>query len=216
MIDQVRNSEDAEPCKRILAVMSIVYRPITFDELASLVELPDDLSKDFEALLEIIAICGSFLTVREDTIIFVHRSAKEFLIGGARNEIFPGGIEAGHYAIFSRSVQAMFKTLRRDIFQIRCPGYPIEKVAKPSPNPLAATQYACVYWVDHLQDSGCDENDDLGLGGGYVDSFLQQKYLHWLEALSLLGSISEGIAALLKLDGLLQVSCYFSKKYLRV
>ncbi|CAG8325355.1 unnamed protein product [Penicillium salamii] len=72
MIDQVRNSEDAESCKRILAVMSIVYRPVAFDELASLVELPDDLAGDSEALLDIIAICGSFLTVREDTIIFVH------------------------------------------------------------------------------------------------------------------------------------------------
>jgi hypothetical protein len=52
--------------------MSIVYRPIAFNELASLVELPDYLSDDSEALLEIIAICGSFLTVREDTIIFVY------------------------------------------------------------------------------------------------------------------------------------------------
>ena len=33
------NSEDAEPCKRILAVMSIVYRPIAFGGLESLVEL---------------------------------------------------------------------------------------------------------------------------------------------------------------------------------
>ena len=72
MIDQVRNSEDAEPCKRILAVISIVYRPIAFGELASLIELPNNLSGDSEALSEIIAICGSFLTVREDAIIFVY------------------------------------------------------------------------------------------------------------------------------------------------
>ncbi|OQE07888.1 hypothetical protein PENFLA_c154G04290 [Penicillium flavigenum] len=90
MIDQVRNSEDAESCKRILAIMSIVYRPIAFDELVSLVELPDDLSSDSEALSEIIAICGSFLTVREDTIIFVHQSAKEFLLRETRTGVFPG------------------------------------------------------------------------------------------------------------------------------
>ncbi|KAI2764691.1 hypothetical protein DTO012A8_9515 [Penicillium roqueforti] len=90
MIDQVHNSEDAESCKRILAVMSIVYRPIAFDELVSLVELPDDLSSDSEALSEIIAICGSFLTVREDTIVFVHQSAKEFLLRESQNGVFPG------------------------------------------------------------------------------------------------------------------------------
>jgi hypothetical protein len=72
MIDQVRNSEDAEACKRILAVMSILYQPIAFSELASLVDLPNDLSDDPEALSEVIAVYGSFLTMREDTIIFVY------------------------------------------------------------------------------------------------------------------------------------------------
>ncbi|KAJ5640336.1 uncharacterized protein N7484_008198 [Penicillium longicatenatum] len=140
MIDQVRNSDDAETCKRILAVMSIVYRPIAFDELASLIDLPDDLSDDSEALSEVIGVCGSFLTVREDTIIFVHQSAKEFLLKERQNVVFPRGIEAEHHTVFSRSLQAMSKTLRRDIFQLRLPGFPIEKVKSPSPNPLAAAE----------------------------------------------------------------------------
>ncbi|CAG7947089.1 unnamed protein product [Penicillium salamii] len=207
MIDQVHSSEDAESCKRILAVMSIVYRPIAFDELASLVELPDDLAGDSEALSDIIAICGSFLTVREDTIIFVHQSAKEFLLRETQTGVFPGGIEAGHQKVFSRSLEAMFKTLRRDIFQIKLPGFPVEKVIPPSPNPLAAAQYACVYWVDHLHHSGCDKKRNLDIDErGCVGDFLQKKYLHWLEALSILGSISQGIAAMLKLEGLVQVS----------
>lgn len=104
MIDQARTSEDAEVCKRILAVMSIVYRPISLDELTALVEIPDDLSDDDEVLLEIIAICGSFLTLREDVIVFLHQSAKEFLLKKARLEEFPGGKKAEHLAIFSRLV----------------------------------------------------------------------------------------------------------------
>ncbi|KAL2695949.1 hypothetical protein AAEP93_003249 [Penicillium crustosum] len=94
MIDQVRNSEDAEACKQILAVMSIVYRPIAFDELASLIDLPDDLSNDSEALSEVIGVCGSFLTVREDTIIFVYQSAKEFLLRETQNGVFSGDTSA--------------------------------------------------------------------------------------------------------------------------
>ncbi|CAI7656153.1 unnamed protein product [Penicillium palitans] len=211
MIDQVHNSEDAEPCKRILAVMSIVYRPIAFDELASLIELPYDLSDDSEALSEIIAICGSFLTVREATIIFVHQSAKEFLLRETQNGVFPRGIGAEHHTIFSRSLQAMFKTLRRDIFQIKFPGFPIEKVITPSPNPLAAAQYACLYWVDHLHYSRCYEEKDLDSEErGSVGDFLQKKYLHWLEALSVLGNMSQGIAAILKLEGFLQN--YYNRK----
>ncbi|CAG8626505.1 unnamed protein product, partial [Penicillium salamii] len=205
MIDQVCNSEDAEPCKRILAVMSIVYRPIAFDELASLVDLPDDLSDDSEALSEVIGVCGSFLTVREDTIIFVHQSAKEFLLRETQNGIFPRGIDTEHHMIFSRSLQGMLKTLRRDIFQIKFPGFPIEKVIPPSPNPLAAAEYACVYWVDHLHHSRCQNRNNMSDDEiACVGDFLQTKYLHWLEALSVLGCLSQGIAAMLKLEGLVQ------------
>jgi hypothetical protein len=93
-----------------------VYRPIALDELASLVELPNSLSNDSEALSEIIAIYGSFLTMREDTIIFVYQSVKEFLLREMQNRGFPRGIEAEHHTIFSRSLQTISKTLRRDIF----------------------------------------------------------------------------------------------------
>ncbi|KAJ5531439.1 hypothetical protein N7527_004832 [Penicillium freii] len=205
MIGHVRNSEDSELCKRILAVLSIVYRPIALDELTSLIEMPEDLSEDYEALSEMIATCGSFLTLREDTIFFVHNSAKEFLLRKMQNEIFPEGKEAGHYAIFSRSLEVMFKTLRRNIFDIKFPGLPITEVIQPSPNPLATAQYACLYWIDHLRDGWCDRRDkSIFEQEGLVHNFLQQKYLYWLEALSLLGSLSQGIAAMLKLEGMFQ------------
>ncbi|KAI3070039.1 hypothetical protein CBS147339_7552 [Penicillium roqueforti] len=176
MIDQVRNSEDAELCKQILASMSIVYRPIAFQELASIIELPNDLLSDNEILSEIISTCGSFLTLRDDTIIFVHQSAKEYLLSEAQDEIFPRGKEAGHQAIFLRSFQVMFQTLRRDILQINFPGFTIDKVGQPSTNPLAHAQYACVYWIDHLQDGSYHESGDPSLDeGGLVDVFLRQK-----------------------------------------
>jgi hypothetical protein len=52
--------------------MLIVYRPILSRELTSSMEMPDDLFDDYETLLEIIALCGSFLTLRDDTIVFVY------------------------------------------------------------------------------------------------------------------------------------------------
>lgn len=207
MADQVRKSDDAELCKRILAVMSILYRPIAVTELASVIEISDDICGDYEALTEVIAICGSFLTLCKDTITFVHQSAREFLHREAQNELFPEGIGAEHRAVFSRSMQTMSKILRHDIFQIKIPGFPITEVIQPTPNPLVAAQYACVYWVDHLQDSVCEKSDSLSLDENEcLNAFLQQKYLHWLEALSILGRLSEGIAAMLKLESALQVS----------
>ena len=98
----------------------------------------------------------------------------------------------------------MSKTLRRNIYNLRYPGFPIDEVQTPDPDPLAAVAYACVYWVDHLCDSGktARRDDDLQ-DGGAVDNFLKEKYLHWLEALSLLRSMSEGVLAMKKLENLL-------------
>jgi hypothetical protein len=107
MIEQVRESEDAQLCKEILAVMSTVFRPITLTELTSFIELPDDDHDNHESLAEIVAICGSFLTLREDTVIFIHQSAKDFLLQEALNEISPRGIEAEHRAIFAQSLKVI-------------------------------------------------------------------------------------------------------------
>lgn len=207
MIDQVRTSEDTELCKRILAVMSIAYRPITLNELTALVELPNDLADDKEALLEIIVICGSFLTWREDVIVFVHQSAREFLLEKGRIEVFPENQEAEHLTVFLRSLQTMLKTLQHNILDIKLVGNSTEGLTHPRSNPLAAVKYACVYWVDHLLEGWCGENKYHSLdNGGCVDRFLRQKYLHWLECLSILGCVPEGIAAMLKLENLLRVS----------
>jgi hypothetical protein len=208
MMDQIWNSEDAELCKRILAVVSVVYRPVTLDELASFVDMPDGVSGDYETLSEIIGLCGSFLTLRERTISFVHQSAKDFLLKEASSAIFPSGIQDVHHVIFSRSLHVMSRTLRRDIYSLRALGYPIERVRKPEPDPLAASRYSCIYWIDHLcdWDSNSSANHKVDLqDGGAVDIFIKTKYLYWLESLSLCRSMSDGVISMAKLEALIQV-----------
>ena len=111
MMQQIYNSDIADLCTRILALMAIIYRPITLLELTSLVDALNDMAEDLDSLREIIGLCGSFLTVRGDTVYFVHQSAKDFLLINAVNEIFPFGLEEAHYTVFSRSLKAMSKTL---------------------------------------------------------------------------------------------------------
>ena len=200
--------DNADLFKRILASTATVYRPITLKELTSLVEMLEDMSDDPESLGEIIGLCGSFLTIREGTIYFVHQSAKDYLLTNAFDEIFPSGREEAHYVIFSRSLQVMSRTLRRDIYNLRALGYPIERVELPDPDPLAASRYSCIYWVDHLCDwnpnSYANHKVDLQ-DRGVVDVFVRKKYLYWLEALSLCRSMSEGVVSMAKLEALIQV-----------
>jgi NACHT domain/Heterokaryon incompatibility protein (HET) len=217
MIDQIWSSEDAELCNHILAIASSVYRPVTLDELVSFVDMPDGVSGDYEALSEIIQLCGSFLTLRGCSISFVHQSAKDFLLSEASHEIFPSGMADIHHVIFSRSLHIMSKTLRRDIYSLGALGYPIEQVKQPDPDPLAASRYSCIYWVNHLCDWCSNPDADLKVDlqdGGTVDRFMRKTYLYWLEALSLCRSLSQGVLSITKLEIFIQVnfklSCYLS------
>ncbi|KAF2183663.1 hypothetical protein K469DRAFT_667871 [Zopfia rhizophila CBS 207.26] len=207
MLERICNSDYADLCKQMLASVVVVYRPITLKELPSLVEMLEDMVNDLESLREIISLCGSFLTIREDTIYLVHQSAKDFLFTKAFDEVFPSGTEEAHYVIFLRSLQVMSRTLQRDMYSLGALGYPTKRVKRPDPDPLAASRYSCVYWINHL----CDWNPNSHVNyrfdlqdGGAVDSFIRKKYLYWLETLSLCKSLSEGVVLMAKLEALVQ------------
>ncbi|KAL2198354.1 hypothetical protein P885DRAFT_32223, partial [Corynascus similis CBS 632.67] len=203
MMDHIHRSRHTKLVQRVLGAVAVVYRPITLQELPTLVDTPCHASGNAKALAEIVGLCGSFLTLREHTIFFIHQSAKDFLLQQARNEIFLSGIEDIHYTIFSRSLRAMQKILRCNIYQLGSPGISIDKVTPPNPDPLAAISYSCVYWVNHLQDCNPKKNANKDLQDNEsIDVFLREKCLHWLEALSLLRCMGQGIASILKLEEL--------------
>jgi hypothetical protein len=158
----------------------------------------------------LVGSCGSFLTLREGILYFVHQSAKDFLIGRASAEILPRGIEHQHRAIFSTSVELLSQTLRRDMYRLVAPGFSIDDVPQLDPDPLAPARYSCVHWVDHLQDA--DPAEKLTMehlqDGGLVHNFLQRKYLYWLEAMSLQRSMSQAVLAVQKLHALVVSHVY--------
>ncbi|CAI6225623.1 unnamed protein product [Periconia digitata] len=207
MMQQISNSDDADVCKEILSVTATAYRPVTLEELIALAERLEDVAYDYEAIQEIIGYCGSFLTLRENTIYFVHQSAKDFLLAKASHKIFPSGREKAHWVVFSRSVQVMSATLCRDMYDLREFGYPTELIQQPEPDPLAASRYSCIYWVDHLYDSGLSSFATSRASlqdGDVVDTFLRTRYLYWLEALSLCQNMSKGVVSIHKLAALIQ------------
>ncbi|KAF1960416.1 WD40 repeat-like protein [Byssothecium circinans] len=207
MVQRIVDSDDADLCREILALAAIVYRPLTLQEMVTLVEQFEDAADDPESVQDIIGRCGSFLTTRDSVVYFVHQSAKDFLIEKAANTIFPSGMEDAHYAIFFRSLPVLSNSLQRDMYNLGAPGYPIERVVLPDPDPLEKIRYSTVYWVDHLQSCSSVATTrhliDLQ-DGGIIDGFLRRKYLYWLEALSLCKSMPKGVASMAKLEALIQ------------
>jgi hypothetical protein len=207
MMQQISKTDDGKLCKQVLATVALVYRPIALEELVTLVE-PLETIADHSELQEIIDLCGSFLTLREQTVYFVHQSAKDFLFAEAAQEVFPAGQEAVHQAIFTRSLQIMSVTLRRDMYGLKALGTHIDDVEVPEPDPLAALRYSCVHWVSHLCDSYPTASAtyvECLQDGGIIDSFLRKSYLYFLESVSLCKSMSKAVVAMRELQTLVQV-----------
>ena len=211
MIQLICDSYNSDLLKQIVALATTVYRPITLSELISFVDLPKGVTDNPIWLEDLIKECGSFLTLGEDTIYLVHQSVKDFVLNNTSNEIFPSGTETMHYQIYSRSLELMSKTLRSDIYRLRHPGFPIEQVQRPDPDPLAQIRYASLYWIEHLVEWSSMKAERAGFDlrdHGVIDQFLSKKYLYWLEVLSLLGEVSSGTRSISKLEGILQVRTY--------
>ena len=111
---------------------------------------------------EIVEGCGSFLTVRNGTVYFVHQSAKDFLSEVVYDRLFQDGREQVHEHIVSRCLRILSVRLKRDIYHLDAPGYPIEDVEPPNPDPLVRSRYPCVFWIGHLLASISDTVEDSG------------------------------------------------------
>ena len=196
---------DSGFCRRVLSTAIVAYRPLRLTEIGHLSGLPEQILKSTENVRKIVAKCGSFLTVQDDQIYLVHQSAKDYL--STSNLLFLCGAEIAHHDMFIRSLDLMSDKLRRNMYSLKAPGFPIDEVQTPSPDPLVKVRYSCVFWVDHLRDSISDKDMPQCNALDVVQTFLERKYLYWLEALSLLRAMSEGIIAIRQLEGLL-VSLY--------
>jgi hypothetical protein len=91
----------------------------------------------------------------------------------------------------------MLKSLKENICDITIPGTLVgevdsSQVQKCIPQEV---QYACLYWVQHLQKSGSQLKDN-----DMVHQFLQKHLPHWLEALSWMQKLSEGILSVISLE----------------
>ncbi|EPS43156.1 hypothetical protein H072_2850 [Dactylellina haptotyla CBS 200.50] len=200
MVSQIRNSDDVELYKSILGIVSVVKQPITLVDLASFINADHD-SDFYLSLPDAVDECGSFLTVRDSTIFFVHQSAQVYLIKHAGNLIFTGGcIEGQQRLMVLQSLDVLDRVLRRNVYDLPNLDCAVDLIIVPDIDPLAPILYISIYWIDHLCEAGSIHYIELLCSNGRVDAFLSKHFLHWLEALSLTDHILDGIIAITKLN----------------
>ncbi|WXC44635.1 hypothetical protein QX201_004370 [Fusarium graminearum] len=206
MMEQIRTSESCDSYIRLLAIVSTVFRPLTISELMAM----EPLEVDEESICDFIRECGSFLTTRDTTILFVHQSAKDFLLEKSSELLFQSGLAQHHYALFQRSIDVLV-VLRKDMYDLKYPGVSLDEAIRnrPEPDPIDGLVYALVFWVDHLREATEVSNkDNAELQKTFaktVYGFLCDKFLSWLEALGLCHNPSIAGKALMSVKKLLAV-----------
>lgn len=194
----------------ILGSIVALFSPLSVDSLSRLLatseQKVDRILKDLHAILNI-------PNIHTHPLYLHHPSFRDFLLNKNRyrESNFWVDDKQAHQTLANRCIQLMSTSLTRDMCGVTLPGTlvtdieygRIEKCLPPE------VRYACLYWVQHLQKSGAQlyDNDD-------VYQFLQAHLLHWLEALSWMRKISEGILAITSLESIALVSLpEYIKKY---
>ncbi|KAK6529885.1 hypothetical protein TWF281_009041 [Arthrobotrys megalospora] len=182
--------------RETIGTIVVLFSPLSAVSLATLLQIP---KPDIVMALDDL---HSILHIPEDQtqpIRLHHLSFRDFLLDENRcsNPLFQVDEKEAHKFLALSCLQLMSEKLERDICKLRSPGtlaadVQWDLVMRYLPNEL---QYACLYWVQHVQKSETQLRDD-----GQVLQFLQRHFLHWLEALSLMRKTSEGILAILSLS----------------
>lgn len=126
----------------------------------------------------------------------LHESFSEFLQSD-RNRAEPFSIngQTAHTHIFKKCLELLSGRigLRENICSLQYPG---QQRYELSPTTLdenlpPALQYACRYWIYHVERSMIPLHDEDD-----VHVFLQKHFLHWIEAMSLMGVSNETMSLL--------------------
>ncbi|EXA30507.1 hypothetical protein FOVG_18111 [Fusarium oxysporum f. sp. pisi HDV247] len=186
-------SEGGDLCHSIFKLMLTAYRPLALIELASLVTELQNTS--IQEQIRAIQCCASFLSLRKNTVSFIHQSAKDFLS--------KSGIPKAHEVALSNSLAIMSRTLKYNMLDINHPGMLIDE-SHLKLDGLAAGLYSCTFWVDHAVDLIADAPHAevavyITKYLGEVYDFLRQYLLYWFESLAILKKTSEGDRAITRL-----------------
>lgn len=183
-------------CKNLLSAIFTAYYPLSLAEVGVVAGIPDQISEDPKSIAKLVTMCGSFLTLNEDKVYFIHQSAKDFL----STEIHSGDAAQRHLELFKQSVTAISK-LPKNIYGLTDFGPRPEDAQPPDPNPLASMRYSCLYWANHLCETCAANTKDEAqvIINETLEPFLNHYILRWIESLCLLDGLLEGLRSIRKL-----------------
>lgn len=186
----------------MLGSIVVLHSPLSIKSLSRLLDIPkediDDTLEDLHAILDIPNSDACVLRLH-------HPSFRDFLLDKDRCDDLNFWVDQkqAHQTLADSCIRLLSTALKEDVCSVNKPGAlstniessRVEQCLPPE------VQYACLYWVLHLQKSGAQLRDN-----DQIHRFLQEHLLHWLEALGWMQKISEGILAIISLESVALVS----------
>ncbi|KAK7928421.1 hypothetical protein PG985_005419 [Apiospora marii] len=183
----------------IVGPIVVLAEPLARTSLARLLGTP---TKTVAGTLDLLHSVLSIPDSSEQPIRLLHLSFRDFLLDPEKRESNQFWIDKKevHRRLAAECLRVMNSSLRTDICQVQVPGMTLSEIDSQRINERLQPeiQYACRYWVYHLEQSGTMITDDCE-----VYNFLKSYLLYWLEALSLMNRASESLRVLTTLSSLI-------------
>jgi NACHT domain len=188
--------EKEEACRmlrHILGSIVILLSPLSTSSLSKLLFI------DRESVTQTLDDLHSILDVPKNHIESLrlhHPSFRDFLLdkNRCRDKDLQVDEKQAHEQLALACIRHMSKSLKQNFFELDDFGATVDHINRTFDPDI---EYACLYWIQHLQKSGTRLNDN-----GQVHQFLQEHLLHWFEALCWMQKIDEGVYAVNALESI--------------
>ena len=173
--------------RTIVGTIVLSLAPLSVNALGPLLHMPTHL---IERRLDLLHSIISIPRGRDSPVRILHQSLSDFLLDHKRSGEFWIEKHVVHGFLVAKCLEVLTATphLRMDICDAREPGILRRDISAQSINDSlpACLQYTCCYWVNHLEQCDDPANQEK-----MVFRFLEERFIFWLEALSLLGRVME-------------------------
>ena len=169
IMEQIRNNKDGELVTfalEMLRSVTIAFRPLTLEELAVTAGLPKEVHYNLEILTKYVNQCGSFLTIRQNTVYFVHQSARDYFLSPENAAIFSPELGEENRRIATRCFQYICTDAFAELPKTRTHQAEDLKTAEGTSSYL---EYPALHWMEHGSAASPDIADDINL----KDEFFQ-------------------------------------------
>ena len=188
--------------RETIGTIIILYSPLSIHSLAGVLHVSG------EGVIRILNKLRSIFDIPENQdqpIRLHHPSFRDFLLDQKRCGDLNFWVEKrqAHQTLAENCIRLLSTSLKQDICGLDATGVLIAEIESSRVEQCLPpeVQYACLYWVEHVQESGAHLHDN-----NQVHRFLQKHFLHWLEALCWMRRMSEGILAIRTLESISLVS----------